>query len=108
MVDEARKHALAVLGVAKPRFGIEVDIGEDALNRGVGVFDRRASLVELIADARGQLLELGPAGALSKEEFVFVGIVISDVLRQPLADALLRFLLEAIRQALQEQKAKDV
>jgi hypothetical protein len=106
MLNQARQDVVAVAVVAQLALVVVVDTREHAFQGlGVGVFQGRARLVQGLADVGRRLLQLGPAGLLRHEEIVLVGIF-----RVGVAVALegLAFLLEAIRQALEEQQAQDV
>ncbi len=70
---------------------------------GVLLFQRGARLVERVAEVRGDLLDLRPARPLRDEELVLVGVLgVVAALDQGLA-----LLVEAVRQALQEEQAED-
>ena len=105
--DEARKHGVAVTGVAELAFVVVVDAGEDAFQRAVLLLQRRARLVQGLPDVRGPLLDGVPPRPLRHEELVLVRVGPRDGFGQPLGDELLRLLLEAIGQPFEEEQAED-
>ena len=108
MLDEARKHGVAVAGVAELAFVVVVDPGEDAFQRAVLLLQRRARLVQGLPDVRGLPPDGAPPCPLRHEELVFVRVRPRDGARQTLGDELLRLLLEAVGQPFQEEQAEDV
>jgi hypothetical protein len=73
VLHQATEHHVAVLGVAELALVVEVDAGHHPFELGVGLFEGSGGLVERLADVGGDLLNLGPAGALGHEEVVLVG-----------------------------------
>ena len=108
VLDEPREHGVAVLRVAEPPLVVVVDAGEDAFQRGVLLLQRRARLVERLADVRGPLLDGAPPRPVRYEELVLVGVGPRDVLGHAVGDQLLGLLLEPVREPFQEEQAEDV
>ena len=108
VLDQAREHGVAVPGVAELAFVVVVDAGEDALQRAVLLLQRRARLVQRLADVRGPLLDGAPPRPVRHEELVLVRVGPRDILGHALRDKLLRLLLEPVRQPLQEEQPEDV
>ena len=108
MLDEASEHGVAVLRVAESSLVVVVDAGEDALERGVLLFERRARLVERLTDVGGRLLDGAPTRPVGHEKLVLVGVSPGHGPGRALGDELLRLLLEPVRQPLQEEQAEDV
>ena len=66
---------VAVLGVAELALVVEVDAREDAFELVVLLLQLGARLVERLADARGDPLDLRPPRPLRDEEVVLVGVI---------------------------------
>ena len=106
MLDQAREHRVAVPRVAELAFVVVVDAGENALQRAVLLLQRRARLVQRLADVGGRPLDSAPTRPVRHEELVLVRIGPRHRLGHTLGDELLRFFLEAIRQPLQEEQGR--
>ena len=108
VLDQARKHGVAVPGVAELPFVVVVDAGEDSFEPGVLFLKRRARLVQRLSDVRGRLLDCIPPRPAGHIELVFVRVVPRDLLGHPVGDEPFRLLLEPVRQPLQEEQTEDV
>ena len=108
VLDETREHGVAVAGVAEPALVVVVDAGEDAFQRRVLLLERRARLVQGLADVVGRPLDGPPPRPVRHEELVLVRVGPRDIFWLSLRDQLLRLLLEPVRQPLQEEQAEDV
>ena len=108
VLDQARKHGVAVPGVAELPFVVVVDSGEHSFEPGVLFLKRRARLVQRLSDVRGRLLDCIPPRPPGHIELVFVRVVPRDLLGHPVGDEPFRLLLEPVRQPLQEEQTEDV
>ena len=80
----------------------------ERLQRAVLLLERRARLVQRLADVVGRPLDSAPPRPVRHEELVLIRIGPRHRLGDALGDELLRLFLEAIRQPLQEEQAEDV
>ena len=64
-------------GIREAILVVEIDILEDALEAGIGVFDRVEGPVELGPDVRRVLADVGPEAVLGNMEAVLVGLAAS-------------------------------
>ena len=74
VLNEAREHGVPVLGIAELPFVVVIDAGEDAFQGAVLLLQRRARLVQRLADIRGLLLDRAPPRPVGHEELVFVQV----------------------------------
>src|SRR6202042_2750619 len=72
---EARQHTVAVPGVPELALVVEVNTGEHVFELVVLLLQLDAPLVERLANASGNPLNLRPPGTLRHEEVVLVGVV---------------------------------
>ena len=75
VLHEPVQDAVALLGVAELALVVVVDAREHAFEGGVRLLERGRRLVEHLAEPRGRLLDLRPAGALGDEELVLVRVL---------------------------------
>ena len=109
VLNEAREHGVPVLGIAELPFVVVVDASEDPFQAAaVLLLQRRAGLVQRLAEVGGLLLDGAPTRPVGHEELVFVQVGPCHCLRDAVRNELLRLLLEPVRQPLQEQQAEDV
>ena len=108
MLDQAREHRVAVLGVAELPFVVVINAGQDAFQGAVLLLKRRAGLVQRLTDVGGLLLDGAPPRPVGHEEPVLVQVGPRHCLRDAVRNELFRLFLEPIRQPLQEEQPEDV
>lgn len=104
MPDQPSENGVAVFGVSEFALVIVVGACKHAFKPSVLLFERRARLVEDVPDVGRDLLDLGPSRPFGHEELVLVSILGI----RAFFDERLALLVEAVREALQEEQAEDV
>ena len=107
--EQAADDALPVGGAAQLLLVVPVGARQDAVQPGcVGLLDGVAGDVERLAQVHRRPNQRRPAHRLRDEELVLVAVGERDLAATPEADRVLHLLVEAVREALEEENGEDV
>ena len=104
VLNKTGEDGVSVSSVAKLSLVVVVDASEHSFETCILLFERRAGLVEGVADVGRRFLDLRPSRPLGNEELVLV-----DVLRiGALFDQRFALFVEAVSESLQEEQPENV